>query len=29
VGLAVGALSELRNGKSAASMFTLRRLVRG
>jgi hypothetical protein len=28
-GLAVGALSELRNGKSAASMFTLRRLARG
>jgi hypothetical protein len=25
----VGALSELANGKSAASMFTLRRLARG
>ncbi|HYZ77656.1 MAG TPA: hypothetical protein VE596_09815 [Gaiellaceae bacterium] len=28
VGLAVGALSELRDGKSAASTFTLRRLAR-
>jgi hypothetical protein len=28
VGLAVGALSELRNGNGAASMFTLKRLVR-
>ena len=29
VGLAVGALSQLRDGKSAASTFTLRRLARG
>jgi hypothetical protein len=29
VGLAVAALSELRDGKSAGSTFTLRRLVRG
>ena len=28
VGLAVGALAELRNGNGAASMFTLKRLVR-
>jgi hypothetical protein len=27
-GLAVGALAELRNGNGAASMFTLKRLVR-
>jgi hypothetical protein len=29
LGLAVGALAELRNGNGAASMFTLKRLVRG
>ena len=29
VGLAVGALAELRNGDGAASMFMLNRLVRG
>jgi hypothetical protein len=29
VGLVVGALAELRNGNGAASMFTLKRLVRG
>jgi hypothetical protein len=28
VGLAVGALAELRNGNGAASMYTLKRLVR-
>jgi hypothetical protein len=28
LGLAVGALAELRNGNGAASMFTLKRLVR-